>query len=189
MRNTEYHGCSMLGRVGQGAECFGRKEEAQSQGRAQAEDRAATAPSIGHRLLLCGLQSMTPSGCRSPKDSAVMETTGGKQAVLSQLVEMASWAGRQGRWGCTMSVLSLHFENRNFHSSENSRLFEQHCEQVQNIFPGHNNNLPINSDKLIRLQRYLVECFHGSLTWAAPENSHMNQLIPDGFYVQDEALP
>lgn len=37
------------------------------------------------------------------------------------------------------------------------------------------------------LKRYScdsAECFHGSLTWLTAKNSHVNELITDGFCVQ-----
>lgn len=69
--------------------------------------------------------------------------------------------------------------------------FKRHGEWVKNIFPGHNNTLPINLKKLMRLERCscdCAECFAGSLTWEASENPHMNQLIIDGFCEQDEGF-
>lgn len=50
-----------------------------------------------------------PPGCSSGKDSAVMETAGGKQARLSELVEVASWGEGQKRWEHTISVFLLQF--------------------------------------------------------------------------------
>lgn len=65
---------------------------------AQTGDRAATAPRPRHRPLLVDRrrQEVTSSlWVQIAKGLAVMETTGRKPAVLSQLVGVAAWVGEE----------------------------------------------------------------------------------------------
>lgn len=165
-----------MGGAVKGSECSGRKE-AYSQGGSPGWDRWQQ-PQLPDQGITCCLETAggrrwpaAPPVCWSPKDLAVMETTGRKRAVLSQLVGVAAWVGERG--GGDAPFLSFFF----YFNSKIETLFlfiwkfqivlSNIVSRSKLFFSYSNNTLSINFKKLIKLKRCScgsAECFHGSLT-------------------------